>query len=500
MMKKYYVIFIMLIVAQFTFAQKVSVPQPTSPENEYETAFPNAVLDWLAVSGIGDITYHVQLATDESFNDLIVDDDAVAVSAYFNHNLDFGQQYFWRVKASDANNTSEWSTVFSFTTFSEIQLKDPDDGDDDVDIRPKVQWKDKVDGNLIEGFDGFDVEFDTSANFDSPLAQLLKSGKDDNGVILDEFVIDYLLFGTVYYLHVRPMHADDHGEWTETVAFETVFTVDLKKPNNGADEIEFDQMLTWKDLENNDGIYEYSCQVSTDEAFTDPVTLVIERETEVLPEFYKFGTEYFWRVKGSHVNDESDYSDVRSFETINVLELESPEDGEHLNTYRPVLKWGSINAIDGYQIRISKNADMSDAVYHNVLNAGSDSYPLNELDKSEYYWSVRAYKGNDTCEWAENYNFSTMNVGIEDIANVSNFTISPNPAVSTVKVAFTSANNTETVITITDVLGKTVISQNIGTVMGDYSKSFDISKLESGLYVVEVKQGNSTLNQKFLVK
>jgi hypothetical protein len=62
------------------------------------------------------------MATDESFSNLLVDDNALTVSAYFNHNLDFGQQYFWRVKATDDDNTSEWSTVFSFTTFSEIQL------------------------------------------------------------------------------------------------------------------------------------------------------------------------------------------------------------------------------------------------------------------------------------------------------------------------------------------------------------------------------------------
>ena len=498
-MKKYYVIFIMLMVVQFSFAQKISVPQPTSPENGYETAFPNAILNWLAVSGIGEITYHVQMATDESFNDLVIDLEAEEISAHFNHNLTFGQQYFWRVNASDDNGTSDWSTVFSFTTFSEVELKDPDDGDDDVDIRPKVKWKDKLNGIVFEGFDGFDVEFDTSVNFDSPLVNLMKSGKEESGALVDEFVIDYLLFGTVYYLHIRPMHADGYGEWTETVSFETVFGVDPKKPNDGADEIEFDQKLTWDDLENNDGIYDYYCQVSTDEDFSDPVTIEVQ-ETEILPEFYKFGTEYFWRVKGAHINDESSFSEVRSFETINVLELNEPADGERVNTYRPTLKWDAIKAIDGYQIRISKNEDMSDADYHNVVNAASSSYPLNELDKSEYYWSIRAYKGNDTCEWAENFNFSTMYVGINDISNLSGFSVSPNPAVSTIKVAFSSANSTETEIAIVDLLGKTVISKNVGTVVGNYSRSFDISELESGMYIIEVKQGNSTSSQKFLIK
>ena len=498
-MKKYYVIFIMLIMVQFSFAQKVSVPQPTSPENEYEFAFPNATLNWVAVSGVGDISYHVQMATEESFSDLVLDLEGVEMSAYFNHNLDFGQQYFWRVKALDDNGTSDWSTVFTFTTFAEGVQNKPKDGKDDIDIRPKFSWKDKVDGNILQGFDGFDVEIDTTEDFSSPYAAIFKSGKEENGTISKDLVMDYLLFGQMNYWRIRPMHAAGHGVWSETRSFETVVGIETKKPSDGDDEIEFDEKLTWDDLENNEGIFDYFCQVSTDEDFSNPVTLEVQ-ETELLPEFYKFGTQYFWRVKAAHINDESPFSEVSTFETINMIELDEPADGERLNTYRPTLKWEDIKAIDGYQIKISQNADMSNADYYNVPNAGSNSFPLNELDKSDYYWTVRAYNGNDTCDWAESFSFSTLYVGIDEISSISNLSIAPNPAVNSVNVEFTSTDNTPIVITIMDVLGKTVVSQNLGSVSGVYSKSFDISDLESGMYILEMKKGTATTSQKFLVK
>ncbi len=53
MMKKFYGIFIMLLMVQLSFAQKVSVPQLNAPENEFETAMPDVILDWSAVSGVG---------------------------------------------------------------------------------------------------------------------------------------------------------------------------------------------------------------------------------------------------------------------------------------------------------------------------------------------------------------------------------------------------------------------------------------------------------------
>lgn len=498
-MKKFYGIFIMLIVAQFAIAQKVSVPQPTSPENEYEYTMPDAILDWDAVSGVGEISYHVQLATDEAFSALVVDDDAVILSAYYNEYLLFGQQYFWRVNGKDDNGTSDWSAVFTFTTFSEGTNKKPKDDDDEVEIRPNFQWKNSVDGEDVTGLDGYHVEVDTSENFDSPISTIYTSGFDDDELLF-ELTPDYLLFGTIYYWHMRPMHAQDVGTWTETWYFETVLGIELDDPSNNEDDVEFDQELSWDELENNDDdVFEYTCQISYDDSFSDPVT-ILTHEVEYTPDFYKFGTEYFWRVKATHPNDVSPWSEVRSFTTINSIELESPVDGAALNTYRPILKWDDIKAVDGYEIRISANEDMSDAMYYIVPGSSSDTYPLNALDTSMYYWSVRAYNGNDTSAWAVNYSFSTMSVGVNELENISSISMFPNPATTTFTVEFLVQENAELQITISDIIGKTMLVETVEVSNGNFRKTFNVSEFNSGIYFLEIKQGNDNIAKKFVIK
>ena len=450
--------------------------------------------------GVGEISYSVQLATDDAFTTLVVDLDEIVLSAYFNEYLLFGQQYFWRVKATDDNGSSDWSVVYTFTTFSEGENNKPNDGDDEVQIRPNFTWKKKVDGEDITGLDGFHVQVDTSENFDSPISITYLSGLDDNGALEFELTPDYLLFGTTYFWHIRPMHAEDVGTWTEVYSFETVLGVELDKPSNNDDGVEFDQELSWDDLENNsDDVFDYTCQISLDDTFDDPIT-IITNEVEFAPDFYKFGTEYFWRVKAAHPYDVSPWSEVRSFTTINEIELDSPDDGGNLNTYRPNLKWDDIKEVDGYQIRISKNADNSDAAYHIVPGAGSNNYPLNTLDSSMYYWSVRAYKGNDTSAWATNYSFSTMSVGIHELENISNISMYPNPATNNVTVEFIIVDNAILQLVISDILGKTMIEEVVEASAGNFRKTFDVSELNSGIYFLEVKQGNKNSAMKFVIK
>ncbi len=81
-MKKFYGIVILILVVQMSFAQKISDPQLIAPENNTPNVMPNVTLDWSAVAGIGEITYHLQLATDNAFADLVIDQDEIEISQH----------------------------------------------------------------------------------------------------------------------------------------------------------------------------------------------------------------------------------------------------------------------------------------------------------------------------------------------------------------------------------------------------------------------------------
>ncbi len=500
MMKKFYGIFIMLLVVQLTFAQKVTVPQLTSPENEFETGMPNAILNWVAVSGIGEITYHVQLATDASFTDLVVDEDQNKLSAYFNSNLLFGQEYFWRVKAKDDNGASDWSETYSFSIFTEIELSKPNDGKDDIDILAELKWKSRSNGEDIDGVGGFDIQIDTVNTFDSPYYSMINA----EGVVFIKET-DYLLFGKVHYWRVRAMHADGFGPWSEIREFETVPTVTLDKPNNNSTDEEFDLLLKWDALgeykldgEDND-LFEYTVEVSTDEAFSEPIIITTPAD-ETEPDFLKFGLDYWWKVKATTPTSTSPWSEVNKFTMIVAPELTEPENNANVNTLRPRLEWELIEGANGYEIILSENGDLSDGTTY-TTNGTTNSYPLPELDRNtSYYWSVKAKRENNDSEFAETFTFNVINVGVEDLTNISEVSLFPNPASTTMALSFLAKESGNLNIIISDVLGKTISTQSVDVNTGMFNETINIESLTEGIYFLELSQNNESKVIRFLVK
>jgi hypothetical protein len=89
----------------------------------------------------------------------------------------------------------------------------------------------------------------------------------------------------------------------------------------------------------------------------------------------------------------------------------------------------------------------------------------------------------------------TFDVSVKEIGNVSNLTLYPNPASSTIVLEFTNSSNLNSVINITDVTGKLVRSQNLVTSTGKNITNIDIQSLDSGIYFVQL-----TINGKQTIK
>jgi hypothetical protein len=69
-------------------------------------------LTWNSVTGAA--TYRVQVATDNLFTALVVDDSTLTTTSKQVGPLTLNTQYYWRVNAKNAGGTSSYSTVFSF--------------------------------------------------------------------------------------------------------------------------------------------------------------------------------------------------------------------------------------------------------------------------------------------------------------------------------------------------------------------------------------------------
>lgn len=138
-------------------------------------------------------------------------------------------------------------------------------------------------------------------------------------------------------------------------------------------------------------------------------------------------------------------------------------------------------------IMITKSATLVTApngAYNWCINsqAWNRTNPFTETDTSN----------NDACRNLNFVGFPTT--GIKDIVaardiNTVNLGIAPNPATAEIKFDFVAINNSEVVLSITDLTGRVIRSFNYGKAfVGKNNYTYNVAELPTGLYIVELNQ------------
>jgi hypothetical protein len=84
-------------------------------------------------------------------------------------------------------------------------------------------------------------------------------------------------------------------------------------------------------------------------------------------------------------------------------------------------------------------------------------------------------------------------LSVNDVTNTNEFSISPNPATSRLNV-YLPKNTNDATLSVYDVLGKRVFTKNIDA----FTASIDVSKWNSGVYLVRISTDNSTQTKRFV--
>ena len=91
-------------------------------------------------------------------------------------------------------------------------------------------------------------------------------------------------------------------------------------------------------------------------------------------------------------------------------------------------------------------------------------------------------------------------LGIEDLSDISMLTTYPNPTDGVFNVEFNVANSHDIVVSILDVTGKTMQSQELENFTGAYKNQFDLSDKANGFYLIQINVDGQPLNQKIIVQ
>jgi hypothetical protein len=89
-------------------------------------------------------------------------------------------------------------------------------------------------------------------------------------------------------------------------------------------------------------------------------------------------------------------------------------------------------------------------------------------------------------------------LSIEEVTGIDSISIYPNPAKDVINIAF-DASNGDYNVTVTDMLGRTVITNSYKELFGNQNIELPVSQLNAGHYIMTIKNGNTSYSSKFVV-
>lgn len=371
-----------------------------SPSNFSVNQDVSLLLDWAFVSGNNGYIYEVD--TVPSFNSPILinrsftsNSSQVTVS-----NLRFGTTYYWRVAVKTISDTSDWSSVFQFTTIDQVTLLSPSNNVTNRDVNLLLDW------SFVSGNNGYIYEVDTVPSFNSPV---LMNGSFTSNT--SQVNVSNLRFGTKYYWRVAAKTTSDTSQWSNVFTFTTTDQVNLISPANNSNNQNLSLTLDWSYISGNNG---YIYEVDTVSSFDSPALIngsFSTNSSQVNISNLRFDTRYYWRVAAKTVLDTSDWSLVYSFVTNDGVSLFSPSNNAVNRAVSLTLDWSSVTGNNGYIYQLDTTANFNSPLLldNSTTNNSSLAAVSNLKYGTTYYWRVAAKSINDTSKWSVIRSFTTSN-------------------------------------------------------------------------------------------
>lgn len=413
--KKYYVMKKLLC---FLFAAMLcgttyalNAPTLSSPDDSVIVGVCRIGFQWRVVSDAK--CYRLEVDTTKTFDspacrvfaDLTTTNEYYLT--YYVYDLYFDRTYHWRVKAfnEDKSEESEWSPIRVFTTPKTVTLRKDDDPNPTGTYYPKqtLFWK------SIRGSSGYDIEWDTVPTFNSKVykkSQYSISQSDEDTQL--NCVISNLYFNSMYYWRVRAYNKADTTIWSETRSFHTLWKITPKSPDSTVVTGFTQQTFYWVDVNDYPGITKYELQVDTVPTFDSEYLIKSTSSSDgTTVSYMPFDHDIYWRVRGMHSVDTTEWSKRMRFHTYRQAALDTPADSLTSVITSPTLYCKERRGISGYHIQVDTSANFDSPL---LMEQKSSSYtfkPTYLLFGTTYYWRGREYHKKDTSAWSKARCFTT---------------------------------------------------------------------------------------------
>lgn len=366
-------------------------------------------LRWNAVGGA--TKYNVQVSTNASFTDLILNDANVASTAYYSSGavLSHYKTYYWRVRAMNANGAGLWSDIWTFSTFiSNPTLNAPASKSIDQPLSGVLEWYN------VPGAYSYDLQISEYENFSMIT-------KEEYGLNSLSYNYDGLTYMKTYWWRVRAKNEDGTTIWSDKWRFRTELPVPvLSAPANNADDQPLSGTFRWEPV-SGAMAYVIWAYEHDGESKRQVISATVEGGNTFFYAGLKQNALHSWKVQAIFSDElRSEYSESWKFTTRMTLqapELLSPADESDNIKVSGTLSWKEEQKADTYGLQVSESADFSS--YAISENLSATQYDYNDLDYGkQYFWRVNATGQDGTSDWSEIWSFNTSyQIPIPDLVN-----------------------------------------------------------------------------------
>ena len=358
-------------------------PVPLAPPFGEKGVSISPSLSWNSSSGAS--AYRLQISTNSAFSTTVVDQNGIIGTSYSLSSLSFNTTYYWRVNATNAKGTSDWSSVWNFTTIAAPlapSLISPFDGAGNQPANVVLSW------NTSQYAATYHLQVSTSSTFNTTVV-------DDSTLTGTSRQVGPLGNNTTYYWRVRAKNLAGTSPWSSVRRFTTVIAPPsaplLVSPSNGAVNQPTPLTLRWSALM---GLVTYRLQVSTTLDFTS----TIFDDSTITSSFrqiglFEYNKSYYWRVKAKNAGGASAWSSVWGFSTLPLprqVLLFSPLHSAIIGADSVRFTWQrSTPVVIRYWFEISTDSLMTKSIVDSTL-IDTTTVRRKLVNNQTYWWRVRA--------------------------------------------------------------------------------------------------------------
>lgn len=350
-----------------------------------------------------------QVDTSSSFNSALLrsiekpDTGNIYYVETFEKNFQYGLTYYWRARAFDGTQYTNWSVVRLFSFKDSIELKYPST----AFLQPVAITFEWTSGSNNEPFQ---VQLDTVSGFANPVIDTI-AADGTRRFYPDPFTIPNLNYETTYYYRVRTFNAADTSKWsyssfkTDGFGFSDLVTIDNWP----------DPTTTLKARRTIVGSIANEIQLDTVSDFTSEGLQVIKYTgTDTTAYDLLFGQLYYVRSRPYHAKDTGNWGRTRTITVTKYPNSYYPFNNDTEVGLTDSLVLADMDGVSAYQIQVAVNGDYTNALFLDttLIDMGLSNYQIIKgllfRFNTDYQWRIRAWHSKDTSDWSISQKFTTI--------------------------------------------------------------------------------------------